>query len=118
MAAATAAGIGGAGVAGGAGSALAAPAAAGPTPAPPAGITANSPGHRSPIRISPPDLTWSADYDGHPVVAPGSALGLVLDSGQVLGPNARVQKVAHRKVDTTWRPLYGRQAVLPDRYEE
>lgn len=121
MAAATAAGIG---VAGGAGSALAAPGAtaapdatAAPSP-PEGGITANSPGHRSTVSISPAGLTWSANYDGAPVVEAGSGLGLVLESGQVLGPDAQVRKVAHRQVDTTWRPLYGRQAVLPDRFEE
>jgi alpha-glucosidase len=111
MAAATAVGIG---VAGGAGSALAAPA----TTTSAGGIAATSPGRRSTIRITPNGLAWSATYDGHPVVTAGSALGLVLDSGQMLGPHARVRKVAHRRVDTTWKPLYGRQSVLPDRYEE
>ena len=82
-------------------------------------IRATSPGRRAVIGISPTHdtLSWAASYDGRPVVQP-SALGLVLASGDVLGPGASIRRVSRRQVDTTWKPLYGRQAEVADRYEE
>ncbi|HZC72691.1 MAG TPA: glycoside hydrolase family 97 catalytic domain-containing protein [Jatrophihabitans sp.] len=83
------------------------------------GITATSPGHRATISVmsAAGSLAWSATYDGSPVVV-RSQLGLVLDSGYVVGPAAQVRRVATRRVDSNWRPQYGRNAALPDRYEE
>jgi len=119
----TAAGVG-VGVAARPGSAAASPAAsAAGAPAVDApvagGIPVVSPGNRATISVlaAGGKLTWSAVYDGRTVVAQ-SPLGLVLDSGRVVGASAQVQRVTHSQANTDWYPLYGRNAVVHDRYQE
>jgi alpha-glucosidase len=83
------------------------------------GIAAASPGNRATISVLPAGgtLTWSATYDGRTVVAQ-SPLGLVLDSGKVVGASAQVRRVTHSQGDTDWHPLYGRNAVVHDGYQQ
>jgi alpha-glucosidase len=88
-------------------------------PAPSGGVMATSPGHRATVSVlsAAGQLTWSATYDGRSAVVQ-SPLGLVLDSGRVVGHSAQVVRVARRSADTEWQPPYGRNATVRDRYEE
>ncbi|MEU0026242.1 glycoside hydrolase family 97 catalytic domain-containing protein [Streptomyces sp. NPDC006335] len=62
-------------------------------------------------------LTWSARRDGRTVVAP-SALGLRLSDGTSLGTDVVLTNYQHWHVDTTWNPVYGRNATVSDTYQE
>jgi len=101
-----------------AGSASAEPVPASIPGIPAGAILAQSPGRRSRVGISVADgLSWAVAYDQRTIIEP-SPLGLMLGSGAALGPDARIRQVSRRQNDSTWRPLYGRQAAITDAYEE
>ena len=62
-------------------------------------------------------LQWSARRDGATVVA-GSAMGLRLSDGTTLGTDAVLTNYQHWHVDSTWNPVYGRNATVSDTYQE
>ncbi|MDF2263976.1 glycoside hydrolase family 97 catalytic domain-containing protein [Streptomyces coacervatus] len=62
-------------------------------------------------------LQWSARRNGATVVA-SSAMGLRLSDGTTLGTDAVLTNYQHWHVDTTWNPLYGRNATVSDAYQE
>ena len=62
-------------------------------------------------------LQWSARRNGATVVA-SSAMGLRLSDGTALGADAVLTNYQHWHVDTTWNPLYGRNATVSDAYQE
>ncbi|MET7698342.1 glycoside hydrolase family 97 catalytic domain-containing protein [Streptomyces sp. NPDC005485] len=62
-------------------------------------------------------LTWSARRDGVTVVDT-SAMGLRLSDGTTLGTDVAVTNYQHWHVDTTWNPVYGRNATVSDTYQE
>lgn len=83
-------------------------------------INAVAPGGAASIRLALVGgaLRWSARHKGTTVVAP-SELGLALDDGTVLGAAGTVLTgFRHRTVKDSWRPVYGRSAVVEDRFHE
>lgn len=78
-----------------------------------------SPDGRTTVVLDAGDrLTWSLHRDGRLLVEP-SPISMTLQSGRVLGPDARVASTDSRSVDTEIRPIVAeKNAVVPDRYEE
>jgi alpha-glucosidase len=62
-------------------------------------------------------LQWSARRNGATVVE-SSAMGLWLSDGTTLGTDAVLTNYQHWHVDTTWNPVYGRNAAVSDTYQE
>jgi len=63
-------------------------------------------------------LTWSAQRDGTTVIDT-SALGLELSDGTALGTGGTVvTEFQHWHVEDTWAPVYGRNAIVSDAYQE
>ena len=62
-------------------------------------------------------IRWAVAQDGDTVVAP-SVAGLALADGRALGPTAQRRRTAVRTVAGSWRPVYGRNAVVADAYSE
>lgn len=62
-------------------------------------------------------IRWAVAQDRGTVVAP-SVAGLALADGNMLGPTAQRRRTAVRATSGSWRPLYGRNAVVPDAYSE
>jgi alpha-glucosidase len=55
---------------------------------------------------------------GHQHLVLPSALGLRLTDGTTLGSDVRVTRTAVRASDSTWRPVWGADATVRDRYRE
>ncbi|MER6125476.1 glycoside hydrolase family 97 catalytic domain-containing protein [Streptomyces sp. NPDC001795] len=62
-------------------------------------------------------LRWSARRNGATVID-SSAMGLRLSDGTTLGTDAVLTNYQHWHVDTTWAPVYGRNATVADTYQE
>jgi alpha-glucosidase len=62
-------------------------------------------------------IRWAVTQDGEVAVAPSSA-GLLLSDGTLLGTSVRVVGTFRRKSRGSWTPTYGRNAVVPDEYDE
>ncbi|MBU4460454.1 MAG: glycoside hydrolase family 97 N-terminal domain-containing protein, partial [Verrucomicrobia bacterium] len=63
-------------------------------------------------------FTWSLAARGQ-VFVTNAALGLDFGAaGRMPGAGWRVAKTAHRSVDEVWKPVWGKRAVVPDRYHE
>ncbi|WP_327312034.1 glycoside hydrolase family 97 protein [Streptomyces sp. NBC_01235] len=62
-------------------------------------------------------LQWSARRNGTTVIDT-SALGLRLSDGSTLGTGAVLTNYQHWHIDTTWKPVYGRNATVSDTYQE
>ncbi|MFF3328652.1 glycoside hydrolase family 97 catalytic domain-containing protein [Streptomyces sp. NPDC002888] len=62
-------------------------------------------------------LQWSARRDGRTVIET-SALGLRLGDGTVLGSDVTVTRNGRCTVHDTWSPVYGRNAIVTDHYQE
>ncbi|WP_258193921.1 glycoside hydrolase family 97 protein [Streptomyces sp. MA5143a] len=85
-----------------------------------ASVTATAPDGSTTITMSLTGgvLSWSAKRGGATVVN-GSALGLKLSDGTMLGRGGTViTNYQHWTVDNTWTPTYGRNATVRDRYQE
>ncbi|MEH0420431.1 glycoside hydrolase family 97 protein [Streptomyces sp. B21-083] len=85
-----------------------------------ASITATSPDGANRITMSLVGgvLQWSVKRGGTTVLNP-SALGLVLSDGTQLGAgNLSVTNYQHWTKDSTWTPVYGRDATVRDHYQE
>ncbi|MDQ0931385.1 glycoside hydrolase family 97 protein [Streptomyces turgidiscabies] len=94
--------------------------AAGTAAAADASVTATAPDGSNTITMSLTSgaLSWSAKREGATVVDT-SALGLELSDGTVLGAAGTViTNYQHWTIDTTWTPVYGRNATVRDRYQE
>jgi len=94
--------------------------AAGTAAAADASVTATAPDGSNTITMSLTGgvLSWSARRGGAAVVD-ASALGLKLSDGTMLGRGGTVvTNYQHWTVDTTWTPVYGRNATVRDRYQE
>ncbi|MEV6790773.1 glycoside hydrolase family 97 catalytic domain-containing protein [Streptomyces sp. NPDC051320] len=62
-------------------------------------------------------LQWSVERHGRTVIDT-SAMGLRLSDGTSLGTDAVLTGREHRHADSTWHPVYGRNATVSDRYQE
>ncbi|MFG2133556.1 glycoside hydrolase family 97 catalytic domain-containing protein [Streptomyces sp. NPDC048751] len=62
-------------------------------------------------------LRWSAARNGRTVIGT-SAMGLRLSDGTALGTDVVLTNYQHWHVDTTWSPVYGRDATVSDAYQE
>ncbi|MFI5676683.1 glycoside hydrolase family 97 protein [Streptomyces cellulosae] len=62
-------------------------------------------------------LRWSAKRDGATVIDT-SVLGLRLSDGTTLGTGVVLTNYQHWHTDTTWQPVYGRNATVSDTYQE
>ncbi|MEW2114690.1 glycoside hydrolase family 97 catalytic domain-containing protein [Streptomyces sp. NPDC005474] len=94
--------------------------AAGTAAAADASVTATAPDGSNTLTMSLTSgaLSWSARRRGVTVVDT-SALGLKLSDGTVLGAAGTViTNYQHWTIDTTWTPVYGRNATVRDRYQE
>ena len=83
-------------------------------------ITATSPDGTNKITMSLVGgvLQWSVKRGGTTVLDP-SALGLVLSDGTELGThNVSVTNYQHWTKDSTWTPVFGRNATIRDHYQE
>ncbi|MER6564265.1 glycoside hydrolase family 97 N-terminal domain-containing protein, partial [Streptomyces sp. NPDC001027] len=81
-----------------------------------ASVTATAPDGSTTITMSLTGgaLSWSAKRRGASVVN-ASALGLKLTDGTMLGRSGTVvTNYQHWTVDTTWSPVYGRNATVRD----
>ncbi|GAA3788131.1 glycoside hydrolase family 97 catalytic domain-containing protein [Streptomyces phyllanthi] len=94
--------------------------AAGVAEAADASITATSPDGKNKITMSLTGgvLQWSAKRNGTTVVAP-SVLGLQLSNGTTLGRSSTtVTNYQHWTKDSTWTPVFGRNATVRDHHQE
>ena len=94
--------------------------AAGTATAANASVTATAPDGSTTITMSLTGgvLAWSARRRGATVVET-SALGLQLSDGTMLGRSGTVvTNYQHWTTDTTWTPVYGRNATVRDRHQE
>ncbi|MFF9777543.1 glycoside hydrolase family 97 catalytic domain-containing protein [Streptomyces sp. NPDC013978] len=85
-----------------------------------AAMTATSPDGSNKITVSLVGgaLTWSVKRAGATVVDT-SALGLALSDGTTLGTaNTVMTNYQHWTKDSTWTPVYGRNATIRDHYQE
>ncbi|MFF7266368.1 glycoside hydrolase family 97 catalytic domain-containing protein [Streptomyces sp. NPDC008159] len=85
-----------------------------------ASVTATAPDGSTTITMSLTGgvLSWSAKRRGATVVN-GSALGLKLSDGTMLGRGGTViTNYQHWTVNNTWTPTYGRNATVRDWYQE
>ncbi|MDX3453859.1 glycoside hydrolase family 97 N-terminal domain-containing protein [Streptomyces sp. ME02-8801-2C] len=85
-----------------------------------ASITATSPDGANRITMSLVGgvLQWSVKRGGATVLN-SSALGLVLSNGTALGTgNVSVTNYQHWTKDSTWTPVFGRNATVRDHYQE
>lgn len=83
-------------------------------------MTATSPDGSNKITVSLAGgaLSWSVTRAGAAVVGT-SALGLVMSDGTTLGAaNTVVTNYQHWTKDSTWMPVYGRNATIRDQYQE
>ncbi|MDX5567394.1 glycoside hydrolase family 97 catalytic domain-containing protein [Streptomyces sp. ID05-04B] len=83
-------------------------------------VTATAPDGSTTITMSLTGgaLSWAAARRGATVVD-ASALGLRLGDGTMLGRSGTVvTRYQHWTTDTTWTPVYGRNATVRDRYQE
>ncbi|MEU6198252.1 glycoside hydrolase family 97 N-terminal domain-containing protein [Streptomyces sp. NPDC047061] len=83
-------------------------------------ITATSPDGKNKITMSLVGgvLQWSVKRDGTTVLD-ASALGLRLSDGTELGTgDASVTNYQHWTKDSTWTPVFGRNATVRDHYQE
>ncbi|MDG4823260.1 glycoside hydrolase family 97 catalytic domain-containing protein [Asanoa sp. WMMD1127] len=62
-------------------------------------------------------LRYAVRRDNRTLVLP-SALGLRLTDGSTLGAGVTISRSATRARDTTWRPVWGADAVVRDRHRE
>ena len=63
-------------------------------------------------------ITYALEAYGTKLVSP-SAMGLDFGSaGKIPGAGWSVVKTGTRAVDSTWKPVWGKRAVVPDRYHE
>ncbi len=63
-------------------------------------------------------FAWSLTARGQ-VLVTNAALGLDFGAaGRMPGAGWRVAKTASRSVDEVWKPVWGKRAVVPDRYNE
>jgi alpha-glucosidase len=58
---------------------------------------------------------WSVTWKGRAIILP-SRLGLTLKDGTELGAGMRVSESSTQAHDTTWKPVYGEQSQIRDRY--
>ncbi|KUO03017.1 glycoside hydrolase family 97 protein [Streptomyces caeruleatus] len=83
-------------------------------------MTATSPDGSNRITVSliGGTLSWSAKRAGTTVVGT-SVLGLVMSDGTTLGTaNTVMTRYQHWTQDSTWTPVYGRNATIRDHYQE
>lgn len=83
-------------------------------------MTATSPDGSNKITVSLVGgaLSWSVTRAGAAVVGT-SALGLVMSDGTTLGAaNTVVTNYQHWTKDSTWTPVYGRNAMIRNHYQE
>ena len=62
-------------------------------------------------------LQWSVRHKGEPIIGP-SPVSLQLGDGEVLGDHATVQSSETRKVDTEFKAINYRKAVVKDQYRQ
>jgi len=62
-------------------------------------------------------LVYRVSYKGDPVVRE-SRLALEPADGPALGAGLTIASVARSEHDSTWRPVYGERAEVPDRYRQ
>jgi alpha-glucosidase len=63
-------------------------------------------------------LTYAFEANGRKLISP-SALGLDFGpAGRMPAAGWKIVKTANRAVNSTWKPLWGKRAVVPDRYRE
>jgi alpha-glucosidase len=75
---------------------------------------AKSPGGNLTLRLEAgKKLLWSVYYKGRQIIAP-SAISLILKSGEVLGDNAKISTPKIEKVNTSFKAINYRRAVVTD----
>ena len=63
-------------------------------------------------------MTYALEANGRKLLSP-SAMGLDFGSaGKIPGAGWSVVKTGTRAVDSTWKPVWGKRAIVPDRYQE
>ena len=63
-------------------------------------------------------FTYSLEANGRKLIAP-SALGLDFGpAGKIPGPGWHVANSSTRAVDSVWKPVWGKRASVPDRFQE
>lgn len=90
-------------------------------PAGSAPVTTSSPGGHLTVTTevrAGDGMTYALTADGQPLIAP-SGLGLDFGpAGRMPGPGWIVARTHSRTVNATWKPVWGKRAVVPDRYQE
>jgi alpha-glucosidase len=75
-----------------------------------------SPDEKITVRIESGDkLHWSVQHKGEPIIQP-SPVSMQLENGEVLGDNTTVQSSETRKVDTEFKAINYRKAIVKDQY--
>ena len=83
--------------------------------------TTRSPGGKLEVTIgcdATGALTYAFKADGRALIAP-SAMGIAFGpAGRMPGPGWKIVKADTHSVDQVWKPVWGKRAVVPDRYRE
>jgi alpha-glucosidase len=64
-----------------------------------------------------PKMQWSVQHKGQQLIAP-SAISLLLQSGEILGDNAKISSVKTESVNTKFNTINYRKAVIIDVYNQ
>ena len=62
-------------------------------------------------------LLWSVQHDGQQIIAP-SAISMLLESGEVLGDNAKISSSKTEKVDQVIEAINYKKSTIPNQYNQ